>query len=72
MYKAWVTLYACASTRVILVDLVPRPNSTLLIKSFRRMIVRSGCPNNIISDNGKTLFLMKPSRLLPTSELIGI
>ena len=53
MYKAWVTLYTCASTRAILLDLVPRPNSTSFINSFRRMIARRGCPNNIISDNGK-------------------
>ena len=51
MYKAWVTLYTCASTGAILLDLVPRPNS--FINSFRR-IARGGCPNNIISDNGKT------------------
>ena len=52
-YKAWVTLYTCASTRAILLDLVPRPNSTSFINSFRRMIARRGCPNNMISDNGK-------------------
>ena len=69
MYKAWVTLYMCASTRAFLLDLVPQPNSTysrVFVNSFRRMIARRGCPNNIISDNGKTLFLMKPSRLPPT------
>ena len=53
MYKAWVTLYTCASTRAILLDLVPRPNSTSFINSFHRMIARRGCPNNIISDKGK-------------------
>ena len=53
MYKAWVTLYTCASTRALLLHLVPRPNSTSFINSFRRMITRKGCPNNIISDNGK-------------------
>ena len=66
MYKAWVTLYMCASTRAFLLDLVPQPNPTSFINSFRRMIARRGCPNNIISDNGKPLFLMKPSRFLPT------
>ena len=66
MYKAWVTLYTCASTRAFLLDLVPQPNPTSFINSFRRTIARRGCPNNIISDNGKPLFLMKPSRLLPT------
>ena len=54
MYKAWVTLYACASTRATLLDLVPRPKSTSFINSFCRMIARRGCPNNIISDNGKS------------------
>ena len=53
MYKAWVTIYTCASTRAILLDLVSRPNSTSFINSFRRMIARRGCPNNIIGDNEK-------------------
>ena len=45
-YKAGVTLYTCASTRTILLDLVPRLNSTSLINSFCGMIARRGCPNN--------------------------
>ena len=53
MYKAWITLYTCASTRAILLDLAPRPNPTSFINSFRRIIARRGFPNNIISDNGK-------------------
>ena len=53
MYTAWVTLYTCASTRAILLDLVLRPNSTSFINSFCRMIARRGYPNNIISDNRK-------------------
>ena len=40
MYKAWVTVYTCTSTRAILLDLVPRPNSTLFMNSFRRMIAK--------------------------------
>ena len=28
LYKVWLTLYTCASTKTILLDLVPRPNST--------------------------------------------
>ena len=53
MYKAWVTHYTCAWTRAILLDLVPRPDSTSFINSFCRMIARRRCPNNVISDNGK-------------------
>ena len=54
MYKAWVTLYTCSSTRAILLDLVPRPNSASFINSFHRMIARRECQNNSISDNGKS------------------
>ena len=39
-----------------LLDLVPRPNSTSFINSFRRMIAKRGCPNNKISDNGKNFY----------------
>lgn len=52
LFKAWVALYTCASSRAILLDLVPDIGSTSFIRSFRRMIARRGCPNNVISDNG--------------------
>jgi len=51
-FKAWVTLYTCASTRAILLDLVPKIDAESFIRSLSRMIARRGCPNNIISDNG--------------------
>ena len=60
MYKVWVALYKCASTRAILLDLVPRPNSTSFSNSVGRMIARRGCPNNMISDNGKNWDLNLP------------
>ena len=53
LYKAWVTLYTCAASRAILLDLVPRPDSESFIRSFRRFVARRGCPDNMISDNGK-------------------
>ena len=56
MYKAWVTLYTYVSTKAILLDLVPRPNSNFFIKSFLRMVERSGFQNNMIYDNGKKKF----------------
>lgn len=52
MNKAWVTLYTCASSRALVLDLVPRPDSSSFISSFRRFISRRGCPDHIISDNG--------------------
>ena len=52
-YKAWVTLYTCASSRAIMLDLVPNMTSQTFIKSIRRFICRRGCPSNAISDHGK-------------------
>ena len=52
-YKAWVTLYTCASSRAILLDLVPQIDSKCFVRSFNRLIARRGCPNHMISDNGK-------------------
>lgn len=53
MFKAWVTLYTCASTRAVLLDLVPKIDAECFKRSLTRMIARRGCPNHIISDNGK-------------------
>ena len=53
MYKAWVTLYTCATSRAITLDVVPRPNSDCFIRSFHRFIARRGCPTHTISDNAK-------------------
>ena len=35
-YKVWVTLYTCASSGAILLDLVPSKDSQTFIKSFKR------------------------------------
>ena len=43
----------CASTRAILLDLVPQIDARCLIRSFNRFISRRGCPDHMISDNGK-------------------
>ena len=52
MFKCYVTLYACASTRGIILDLVPDTSAKQFIYSFRRFIARRGCPNEMLSDNG--------------------
>ena len=66
LYKAWVALYTCASSRAILLDLVPDIGSTSFIRSFRRMIARRGCPNNVISDNGSN-FISTETQTFVTS-----
>ena len=55
MYKAWVILYTCASSRAILLHLVPQIDSKCFIRSLSRLIARRGCPDHMISDNGKNL-----------------
>ena len=58
--KVWVTLYICASTRNIILDVVPSLSTESFIRSFRRFISRRGCPDNMISDNCKN-FVSKGS-----------
>ena len=45
-----IYIYICASSRAILLDLVPSMDSQTFIKRF---ICRRGCPSNSISENGK-------------------
>ena len=52
MHKAWVTLYTCASTRNIILDLIPSLSANSLKNSLKRFICRRGFPDNVISDNG--------------------
>ena len=61
MRKVWVTLYTCASTRNIILDVSPNLSAEFFIRSSRRFISRRGCPDNIISDNGKN-FVSKDSQ----------
>ena len=53
LFKVWVTLYTCAGTRGVILDVVPHIHSSSLIKSFRRFVSRRGCPSVMISDNGR-------------------
>ena len=48
----WVTLYTCAATRTIILDLVPSIDSDSFQDSFRRFISRRCCPSHVISDPG--------------------
>ena len=52
LHKVWVTLYTCAATRAIILDLVPSIDSDSFQDSFRRFISRRACPSNVISDPG--------------------
>ena len=54
MYKCWVVLYTCASTRGVILDVVHSNHSQTFINSFRRFIARRGCPVTVLSDNRKS------------------
>ena len=54
MYKAYIALYTCASSRATHLDLVPDNTTSSFVKSFKRFIGRRGIPSLVVSDNGKT------------------
>ena len=52
VHKCHVVLYTCASSRGIILDLVPDTSAKEFINSSKRFIPRRGCPQKILSDNG--------------------
>ena len=52
-YKCWIALYTCASTRGIILDVVPSLDEIAFVGSFQKFIARRGAPKYVISDNGK-------------------
>ena len=52
VHKCHVVLYTCASSRGIILDLVPDTSVKEFINSLKRFIARRGCPQKILSDNG--------------------
>ena len=54
MYKAYIVVYTCASSRAVHLDLAVDATSETFIRSFQRFISRRGMPSTMISDNGKT------------------
>ena len=59
MHKAWVTLYRCASTKNIILDLIPSLSANSLTNSLKHFISRSGCPDNLIIDNGSNFVMIE-------------
>ena len=54
LYKVWVVIYTCDSTRAIILDVVHNYHSSTFINCFKRFKAKRGCPSTVISDNGKT------------------
>ena len=71
MHKAWVTLYTCAASRAICLDLVPNMNSAFFIRWFKQFILRYSCPANVILDNGSN-FVSDDSSNFVASRFIDL
>lgn len=69
MYKAYIVLYTCASSRAVHLDLAVDATSETFIRSFKRFMSRRGIPGTMISDNGKT-FKSKELKEFCTSKRI--
>ena len=55
--KVWVTLYTCAASRAVILNLTRHIDSHSFVRSFRLFIARCGCPSNVISDSGRNFIL---------------
>ena len=54
MYKAYILLITCATSRAIHLELVPDQKAETLIRALIRFQSCRGIPNFVISDNGKS------------------
>ena len=54
MYKVWICLFTCASSRGVHIDLVPDLTVGAFVRCLKRFVNRKGFPYLILSDNGKT------------------
>ena len=53
LYKCWIALVTCASTRAIYLDIAVKCSAQECIEVLKRLTARHGAPGTIISDNGK-------------------
>ena len=59
LHKVYVTLFSCASSRGVILDVAPRLDASSFIQSIKRFISRRECPKYIISDGGKNFVSVK-------------
>ena len=50
-FKCYIVIYTCASSRGVILNVVPDGSSETFINSLRKFICRRGCPARILSDN---------------------
>ena len=62
-YKAWMTLYTCATSRAIILDVTPGMDPSVLKQSIKRFISRQGSPAILLTTMTKILYHRKPGNL---------
>ena len=53
LYKVFIVVYTCASSRAIRLDIVPDASCSSFIRSLKRFISVNAVPDLYISDNAK-------------------
>ena len=51
-FKCYIVVFTCASTRGVILDVVPDGSAETFINSLKKFISKGGCPAKILSDNG--------------------
>ena len=69
LFKGYVVLYTCASTRGVILELAPDASSKYFVYSLRKFISRRGCPRKILTDNG-TVFTSQETQKFATNRNI--
>ena len=59
-----MTLYTCASSRALSLDLVASKSSSVFIKSFKRFVNRRGVPNNVVSDRSSNFVFIESQEFI--------
>ena len=67
-YKAWVTLYTCASSRAILLDLVPQIDSKCFVRSLQS-VDQVKSHDHMISDSGKNFVSSDTQNHIANSDI---
>ena len=70
MKKVYVSLYTCASTRAIILDVVHNAKADTFVYSFSRFIARRGCPSLVVSDNGTIFTVNKTQSFISVRNII--
>ena len=69
LFKVWVVLYTCASTRGIVLDVVDNMSSNAFLNSLRKFIARRGAPSLFVSDNGTSFRAIETQDVIATREI---